>query len=296
MTKKFYLIVNPKGGYNRAPKILEKVKPIFKSNKIELKILETKYAGHARKLANELDFKGYSALCIVGGDGSMHEIVNGMLSRKDKKKLPIGILTAGTGNSFMRDIDCLDPEEAAIRIVKGIRRPIDIAKVNANGEIIYAFNIIGWGMATEINLLAEKLRWLGVQRYNVASIIEVLRNKERFAQVKIDGNIFAGDYGLILGCLTKHTGRGMKIAPLAKLDDGLIDLVFARKPGKIKMLSLFAKIFSGKHIGSPVFEYRQVKEFSIIPNDSSLLNIDGEIIGSTPIDVKILKKAIDVLV
>ena len=86
------------------------------------------------------------------------------------------------------------------------------------------------------------------------------------------------------------------MAPLARLDDGLIDLVIARKPGRLKMLSLFSKVFSGKHIGSPVFDYRQVKEFSIIPIDQSQLNIDGEMIGSSPLNVKILNKAIEVLV
>ena len=295
-TKRFYVIVNPHGGARRGLRILDKVKPIFESNNCEIAILETQFAGHARKYANELPLAGYNGLCVIGGDGSMHEIVNGLLSRKDKKKIPLGIITGGTGNSFMRDLDCLDPEEAAIRIIKGIRRPIDIAKVEANGETIFAFNIVGWGMATDINLLAEKMRWLGPQRYNVASIIEVIRNRERLATIMIDGNKFAGDYGFILGCLTKHTGRGMKMAPLARLDDGLIDLVIARKPGRLKMLSLFSKVFSGKHIGSPVFDYRQVKEFSIIPIDQSQLNIDGEMIGSSPLNVKILNKAIEVLV
>lgn len=296
MSKKFYIIVNPHGGGANGNRILEKVKPIFKKSNCELAILETNFRGHAKKYANELPFKGFDGLCIIGGDGSMHEIVNGMLTRKDKKKIPIGIITGGTGNSFMRDVDCLNPEEAAMRILKGIKRPIDIAKINANGETIFAFNIVGWGMATDINLIAEKLRWFGNQRYNIASIIEVFRNRERLARIKIDGKMMAGDYGIILGCLTKHTGRGMKMAPLARLDDGLIDLVIARKPGKIKMLKLFSKIFSGKHIGNPIFEYHQVKEFSILPNDDSPLNIDGEMIGSTPFNVKVIKNGIEVLV
>lgn len=276
--------------------ILERVLPIFKEAGAEVEIKETRYAGHARNMANALDFKGYDGFCVVGGDGTMHEVVNGMLSRKDGKKIPIGLITAGTGNSFMRDIDCLDPLEAARRIVSGKKRKIDIARVDAAGEIIYGFNIVGWGLPTEINIMAEKLRWFRGQRYNIASIIEVLRNTRRVAKIKIDGQTIAGDYGFILGCNTIHAGNAMKMAPLAQIDDGLIDLLIVRKAGRLKLLSLFSKIFKGDHIGDPVVQYHQAKEFSIIPLEDHILNIDGEIVGNTPIHVKMLPRVIEVLV
>ena len=114
---------------------------------------------------------------------------------------------------------------------------------------------------TSPNLLAEKMRWMGQQRYNVASIIEVLKGKQRLAKLIIEGNTVVGDYGFILGCNTIHTGKGMKMAPLAQLNDGLIDLIIARKAGRIKLLTLFPKLFSGAHVGDPLVEYRQVKEF-----------------------------------
>ena len=196
----------------------------------------------------------------------------------------------------MHDLDCLEPENAAKRILTGRERPIDIAKVDANGEILYAFNIVGWGMPTDINILAEKMRWLGEQRYNIASILEVLKGKRRLAKLIIDGNTVVSDYGFILGCNTIHTGKGMMMAPLAQLNDGLIDLIIARKAGRLKLLSLFPKLFKGAHVGDPLVDYHQVKEFSIIPKEDNILNIDGEMIGSTPINVKMKKGLINVLV
>jgi len=168
--------------------------------------------------------------------------------------------------------------------------------VDANGEIIYGFNIVGWGMPTDINEKAEKMRWLGGQRYNVASIIEVFKHKQRLAKLIIDGNTVVGDYGFILGCNTMHTGKGMKMAPLAQLDDGLIDLIIVKKAGRLKLLSVFPKLFDGTHVGDPIVEYRQVKQFSIIPQEDNILNIDGEMVGNTPIHVSVLSKVIDVLV
>lgn len=293
---KYYVTVNPQGGRKQGLGILEKVKPVFDAAGAELNIVETEYAGHTRELAKTVEFESYTGFCAIGGDGTMHEVINGMLNRKDGKRLPIGLITGGTGNSFMHDMDCLDPVVAVKRILMNRVRKIDICKVDADGVLYYGFNIIGWGLPTDIGLLAEKMRWLGSQRYNVASVIEVLRHKKRLARIVIEGKTIVADFGFVVGCNTVHTGKAMKMAPLARLDDGLIDLIIVRKAGRIKLLRLFTKIFSGAHIGDPVVDYRQVSEFSILPEDRNTLNIDGEMLGSTPIHVKVLHKELDVLV
>ena len=294
--KRLFMIVNPHGGLKKGLDILEKVKPVFEDQDTQLDILETERAGHAYEYAYELDYTGYDGLCAIGGDGTMHEIINGMLKRPDKRQLPIGLVTGGTGNSFMHDLDCLDPVNAAKRITTGRLRDIDVAEIGSNGEVRYGFNIIGWGMPTDITIMAERIRWLGGQRYNIAAIIEVLKYKQGLAKVIIEGNTIVGDFGFVLGCNTIHTGKGMKMAPLAQLDDGMIDLIIARKASRIKLLRLFPKLFSGKHIADPVVDYRQVREFSVIPQEDCVLNIDGEILGSTPIHVKMIQNAVRVLV
>lgn len=293
---KYYLIVNPHCGTQKGLAILEQIRPIFGDAGIDIDIKETRYAGHARMMANSLEFDGYDGFCAIGGDGTMHEVVNGMLTRNDGKKLPIGLITGGTGNSFMHDMDCLDPMIAAKRVVTGRKRKLDIAEVDANGETIYGFNIVGWGIPTDVNVLADKIRWMGGQRYNFASIIEVIKNTRRLAKISIDNHTIAGDYGFILGCNTIHTGNGMKMAPLAQIDDGLIDLLIVRKAGRLKLFSLFTKVFKGSHVGDPVVEYHQAKKFSIIPVENHTLNIDGELVGSTPIHVRMLPGEIEVLV
>lgn len=293
---KLYVLVNPQGGVKKGPGILQDVRPVFNAANAELTVIETEYAGHGRELAKSLNFDGYDGFCAVGGDGTMHEIINGIMNREDGRKIPIGLITGGTGNSFMHDVDCLDPKQAVKRILTNRKRAIDIMRVDGNGEILYAFNIVGWGMPTDINEIAEKLRWLGGQRYNVASLIEILRFRQRLATLVIEGNRTVGDFGFIIGCNTVHTGKGMKMAPLAQLNDGFIDLIVAHKTSRLKLLKMFPKVFSGGHIGDPIVEYHQVKEFSIIPKEPHTLNIDGEIIGTTPIHVRVLPSEIEVLV
>ena len=294
--KKYYLLVNPKGGHKRGLEIYEKVKHIFSSAGTNITVLHTEYAGHAFDFANTLDFVGYDGLCAIGGDGTMYELINGMLKRDDNHKIPIGLITGGTGNSFMYDVDCLDPIDAAKRIVQHNLRPLDIAKVNANGELFYSFNIIGWGLATDAGKLAEKLRWLGGVRYDVASIIEVLKGKDRIATLRLDKEVIKENFIFIIGCNTIHTGKAMKMAPLAQLNDGKIDLIIVRKTSRINLLKLFPKLFSGDHIKSPLVEYRQVQNFSISLEETNDLTIDGEIIGMTPLNVKMIPKMVNVLV
>ena len=294
--KKYYLLVNPKGGHKRGLEIYEKVKHIFSSAGTNITVLHTEYAGHAFDFANTLDFVGYDGLCAIGGDGTMYELINGMLKRDDNHKIPIGLITGGTGNSFMYDVDCLDPIDAAKRIVQHNLRPLDIAKVNANGELFYSFNIIGWGLATDAGKLAEKLRWLGGVRYDVASIIEVLKGKDRIATLTLDEEVIKENFIFIIGCNTIHTGKAMKMAPLAQLNDGKIDLIIVRKTSRINLLKLFPKLFSGDHIKSPLVEYRQVQNFSISLEETNDLTIDGEIIGTTPLNVQMIPKMVNVLV
>ncbi len=294
--KKLYLTVNPFGGHKKGPKILKEVIPLFNENNIQLNVIETEYAGHNKKIAMEVDMNGYDGFCCIGGDGTMSEVINGVMNRKDLNRFPLGLITGGTGNSFMHDINCLDPVEATKRIIDGKRRKIDIFSCKTPDKLFYGFNILGWGIPTDANLLADKMRWIGSQRYNLASILEVLSHRKRFARVSIDNNSIASDFAFIIGCNTIHTGKGMKMAPLARLDDGLIDLIIVRKVSRFKLLKLFPKVFAGNHISDPGVDYRQVKKFSILPEKDRQLNIDGEVLGTTPVEVEVLPQEIELMV
>ena len=294
--KKYYLLVNPAGGTKKGMEILEMVKPIFEKSEVHLDILQTEYAGHANELANTLDLSGYSGLCAIGGDGTLFEMVNGMLKRKDNQNFPLGLITGGTGNAFMHDLNCLDPIEASERIIKGNLRSVDIARVETPNNFYFSFNIIGWGLVADAGYLAEYFRLLGGLRYDVASILEVLKGKRRISRLVLDGEVVDDDFVFVIACNTIHTGKAMRIAPNAKFDDGKIDLIIVRNASKTELLKLFPKLFTGEHVKSKLVECRQVQKFSIISDENSSLIIDGELIGSTPVHVTMEPKKINVLV
>ena len=294
--RKMLLIVNPTGGIRNGLRILETIKPIFDKGGIELEIIETKYAGHAKDIARAMEIEKFEGLCLVGGDGTMHEAINGMYTRLDKKKIPIGLIAAGTGNSLMHDFDCLDPAEATSWIIKGYTKKIDLAQINMEHKIVYAFNIIGYGMITDINTRAGGVRWMGENRYTYAALMEIMSHKLRHAKLTFSGKTYDEKFTFILGSLTQFTGSAMRMGPKAKLDDGLIDISIVRSISRKQMLTLFPKIFTGDHIYSDILEYKQVDSYSIIPDEHDPLNCDGETIGSTPIEVKVLPEELEVFV
>ena len=294
--KKYYLLVNPAGGTKKGMEILEMVKPIFEKSEVHVDILQTEYAGHANELANTLDLSGYNGLCAIGGDGTLFEMVNGMLKRKDNQNFPLGLITGGTGNAFMHDLNCLDPIKASERIIKGNLRSVDIARVETPNNFYFSFNIIGWGLVADAGYLAEYFRILGGLRYDVASILEVLKGKRRISRLVLDGEVVDDDFVFVIACNTIHTGKAMRIAPNAKFDDGKIDLIIVRNASKTELLKLFPKLFTGEHVKSKLVECRQVQKFSIISDENSSLIIDGELVGSTPVHVTMEPKKINVLV
>ena len=291
---KFILTVNPHGGTKQGPLLLKKVKPIFDAAGAELFIIETTFAGHAQELANHLNLSAYDGFIGIGGDGTLHEITNGMLSRHDGNKIPIGIIPGGSGNSYMHDLNLTDPLKAAKAIINGKTRTLDTAQVEVNHIIKYSNNMIGWGLVTDVGNQAEHFRWLGTNRYTILSVVEVLRHKSRPATLIMDDKKIEDKFIFIIACNSIHVGKGMKMAPKARLDDGLIDLIVLRSGvSRTRLLQVLPKLFDGSHINEPELEYYQTSQFSLIPETDEILNIDGEIMGSTPIQVNVIPKVFE---
>ena len=182
------------------------------------------------------------------------------------------------------------------RILAGSTTPLDVARITMGDDILYAFNIIGWGMVTDILIQSERLRWLGENRYTIASAIEVLKGKRRQAKLIVDGKESSSRFNFILACNTQYTGKGMRMAPFADVSDGLIDLVIVRKATRLQMLRLLPKVFDGSHVESPLLEYVKAKQYTLIPEVDEVINVDGELTENTPIRVEMIHHACQVFV
>ncbi len=290
--KRYVVFVNPRGGTRRGLAILKSAEAVFAEAGATLEVHTTTRPDHARELAQDLPLENCDGLCLIGGDGTIHEVVNGLMRRENPASVPLGVIPGGTGNTVAEHLGCLDPVLAAKRIVAGIIRPLDVARLDANGATGFCVNIIGWGSAVDINHTAEKLRWLGTSRYTLAALWQIALARKRHAKLVLDGRAIEDDFFFIVGCNTKFTGKGMKLAPDAAMDDGLIDVVVVRHATRRQMIAMFKTVFDGSHVSMPCVEIHRVRSFSIESATSDLLNMDGELKGSTPLKVEMVPSAL----
>lgn len=293
--QRFLLLVNPCGGTRRGLATLDEIRPAFATAGAELDVRVTERPGHAQELARTTDLNGYAGLCLIGGDGTVHEVVNGLLQRNPPHAIPLGIIPAGTGNTLHQHLHGQDgPREAARQILAGCTSPLDAVRVALADRVVFCVNIIGWGAVADINGTAERLRRLGPPRYAVAALWHILRARRRLARLTLDGQVQDDEFLFLIACNTKYTGSNMKLAPRAEVDDGRLDVVLIRRASRLQMLKIFTRVYDGSHLALPYVEYHQVRSFALESAGHEPLNLDGEMKGTTPVVAEVLPAALQV--
>lgn len=274
----------------------EHIKEVYKSNNKldEIIVEETQYAGHLEKIVNKFLKSNYDdkVIIILGGDGSLNEIVN-LCYGKD---VTIGLIPTGTGNDFAKNFDYKDFKIEDTFYIK--KNPIDLIKINDR----YCINVTSLGFDTEVLVSAydylEKDKSLGKRAY-----LKAVRDRVRHLSynhltmdliLEDDSKISIENEFLISAiCNGGFYGSGFNPAPDAKIDDGIINLVLARKFPKFYLLSLILKYKKGRHQSSPYLDEFRVKKGIISANSDFLANIDGEIFTDKKIEFEILPHALN---
>ena len=295
--KNILCIINPVSGLKKSLKVYYEVENTIKKHGFIPKLLETKYAGHARKFVSELQSDQFDRILIFGGDGTVNEVVNGLYQSDLCSLFPIGIIPTGSGNSVVHDMGYLDYHIAIERALSDNIRLMDVNKAVFDNEVRLSVSVIGWGMFSFGNVLAEKLRFLGTIRYDIASIIKLLEKAIYKAKISIDDKSSDISCAFMVGCNSMYTGKGMKIAPLGGFYDDMIDMVVVKDDvSRLQLTTIFKKVYTGDHINLPYVQTSQVRSFSIDALKDSYFNVDGETIKSRKVSVEILPKTIKLLV
>ena len=294
--KRISFIVNPFSGRRAGIQILDRVRQTFAASGVEIEVFVTKASGHARELARSMPMEGRAGLGVIGGDGTVHEVIDGLMRRTDQARPPLGLIPGGSANTIHQHLRLVDPADAARAIANGVTGALDIARVTTESGVVYAFDLIGWGLAADVNRTAEKLRWLGPSRYTVVSVLALLRARRRRARVILDGQAQEGEFLLVIACNTAFAGDRLKMCPQAEIDDGRIDVVIVRPASRWQLIAFFRKAFRGAHLSLPFVSYRQARFLAIEQTQKESLDIDGEIEGTAPAQIQVLPSALRVFV
>jgi len=292
MIRRLYLVINPKSGLGGNLAIARQSEAYLKARDIEVIPFLTEHARHAESWTQALPYSTETAVCGLGGDGTMHEIINGMMQRPAEVRMPVCSIPGGTGNSFLEDLQIIDPPKALETIARGTAHPMDLLRLELDDQIRYLFNVCGWGLFGTGNHRAESLRWLGKRRYDAAAICEILMNQSFEARFHINDEIIRDRFPFIVATNSRYVGKGMLLSPHARFDDGLLDLLYLGRTTRRQLIGLFSRLHQGRHIEQPGIHYQQIDRFEIHTDTPGWWNLDGEPVQGSSGKLEVVPRAL----
>ncbi|MDP4086919.1 MAG: diacylglycerol kinase [Bacillota bacterium] len=291
--KRARLIYNPTSGREilkrNLPEILEKLEIAG----YEASAHATTASGDAIKAARMAVKRKYDVVIAAGGDGTIHEVINGLAEQKYRPKL--GIIPAGTTNDFARALQIPRDISAAVDIItKGDTIPIDIGKMNDK----YFINIAGGGRITELTYeVPSKLKtMLGQLAYYLKGMEMIPSIKASEVRIEYDGKLFEGEAMLFLVGLTNSIGGFEKLAPDSSINDGLFSLLILKKINLAEFIRISTLALRGEHVNDPNVIYTQANHIKVRSTEKVLLNLDGEFGGVLPAEFENLYRHLEAFV
>ena len=295
---KTLLVVNPAAGHGRGRKTFARLEGRLRAAVPGLEVRFSEYAGHAVEIGREAaalaPASAYDRVLCLGGDGTPYEVLNGLYAEGRPARVPeIGQIPAGTGNSFIRDFGIETADQALDAILAGRSRKVDLVEFEEQerGQTVlrHSLNIIGVGLIADIlRLTNERLKFMGSAGYSAAVLARLVGGLSNRIAIEADGRRLDAENSALVVSNSKFTGGKMMIAPLADASDGLADLVLFNNVNRREIVSIFSGVFSGKHRDHPKVHMRQAAAITVESDPPLRLMADGELVGWTPLRIRVL--------
>jgi YegS/Rv2252/BmrU family lipid kinase len=300
VTDKFLAIVNPAAGGGRSAKLAGAQLARLKAKGLRVDAIASMAPGHAVQLAREAYDQGYRRFLAVGGDGTAHEIINGIFSREGHTdRVELGFLPMGTGNSFLRDFTDKGAESSIEALFAGRKRRVDVFRLRHATGTIYSFNLLSVGFTADVGALANRrFKAFGHFGYLLGVFVRVLQLKRRSFKLRSDAETSWDDRRCLFLAFnnSKYTGGTMMIAPTADPTDGYIEFVRWGPIGRLGLLKMLPRLYDGTHTQHPLAETRRVKQVEFSLDAPVDVMIDGEIVTVNIQTLDTLPGAMDVYV
>lgn len=278
--KKARLIYNPTSGREEMRRLLPDVLERLDRAGIETTCHATTGEGDATLAAADAVSRGYDIIIAAGGDGTLNEVVNGMAGKSNLP--PLGVFPLGTTNDFARAMGIPKRwEDYCDLVIENKTRPIDIGKANDR----YFINIAGGGSLTELTYeVPSRLKTLiGQLAYYMKGIEKMASLSPTKLIINADGyEVLEGEFMLFLIANSNSVGGFEKLAPEARIDDGLLDVIAVKKCNLPEFIRLVSMALRGDHFNDPHVVYLKTKRMEVTSPGDVLLNLDGELGGELP--------------
>jgi diacylglycerol kinase (ATP) len=278
---------------------MPEIESLLDERGLEYEVSYTEKARDATRLARAGLERGIRLLVAVGGDGTIHEVVNGML-QDDKPVNPdaaLGVIAAGTGSDFIRTFGLPGMPRFAVGHLDGdMSFPIDVGKISyvdaGEERVRYFANIAEAGLGAEVTARAHRLpRWLGPTVYFFAFWLTLPRFRPPHVTVDLVDRAYEGKMNNLVVANGQFFGGGMKITPKAAPTDGLLDIQIDHTSRR-EMIALLPKVYKGEHVPHPeIGEFKRVRA-SVTAERPLMIEADGEVLGHTPATFELLPEVL----
>lgn len=279
--RNLYLLGNPVSGRGRGALALAKTEALLQARGLAVTVLRTAGPADAIRLARQAAEEGAELLLVSGGDGTIRDAVEGLLSVPGAPSTTtVGILPSGTGNDLARTLGIPRDLARAVTIaLDGIDRELDVWRWNDTPFL----NIAGVGLDAAIaGAVNRKFRTLRGPLAYLAGVLHTLPRFHPFPlTLRFPKEEWSGLVWLAAFANAKCYGGGMQIAPAANPDDGLLDVVVVEETSRAELLRQLPGLFSGQHVSHPKVRIVRAEAVEVIAPRQEV-TLDGELIGSTP--------------
>jgi len=297
------IIVNPAAGAGKTAKKWPQIMVLLKSLGLDFEHDVTEAPGHAMELAKSAVGKGYETVVSVGGDGTIHEIVNGLHEAGGSSDVAVGIVNTGTGADYIRTIGVPRRyKEACKCLLSKNRRVVDLGIVEytkgGQRKKRLFVNFAGIGFDAEVvRATTEKFKALGDMPSYLMGLFSTLMSYEnRDVSIVVDGEHGERRICTIMLNNGRYAGGGMLPAPNADPGDGFFDVVIIDNITKPDLIVSIPRIYRGTHLTHPKVTLMRAREVEIKPKLTSAVQADGELLGETPVKFSVLPAALRVIV
>jgi diacylglycerol kinase (ATP) len=281
------ILLNPTAKRGKARLLLERALEVFRLENVQFDVRESQSSQHLTELAKAAREEKPDLIVSAGGDGTHHYVINGLFG----SEVPLGLLPLGTGNDLAKGVGMpMDVQAAAATLLKGQVREIDVARA---GTMICGC-IAGVGFDSTVTRYAnEHARWLSGPLAYTWSLLRCMREYQpKPLEIMTDGECFSGDVVFAVVGNNVSYGGGIRLAPRAKLDDGLLDICVIPYMSRLELLRWVPRAYRGEHLRHPRIKYFQARNITLRSDSRMELFGDGEFLQVLPATIEVVPRAL----
>ena len=301
MSKPWFIIVNPSSGNRNTSQQWKEIQQLLNTKKIDFSFVFTQFSKHEIELVDKAILDGFRNIISIGGDGTLHHVVNGIMQQRYVKTsdITIAVIPQGTGNDWIKTYNIPNDVEKAIEIIskkKTILQDIGVLETE-NNIVSYFNNVAGLGYDGYIVNKLKTLKRFGSIAYLLSGLAGLLLYKKSVFKIIFDDRILETNCLMTIFGLCKFSGGGMQFTKDVNSTDGLFDITIAKNLNFFDLVFNLPKLYSGKIVHHKKIETYKTKEITVIPQTTKpFIQADGELIGTGKVSVKIIEKAINFIV